>query len=270
MSAAAVDAVRPGLRTALALAISPATPPARRAGRPTTRASGLTSRGASSAMPANRPSTPPPTRRPTAAPLTPLAKIPNEIAASEAIVTPMPALAECAGEPGLRQGRALADSRDRRDPRGASGRDDAGEQRDSGAEQERDDDRVRRDHRRCLRQLDAGRAEQGDEALRDPDPEHESDHGRDEPDHEALDLHGPHDLLARGAERAQRGVLTRPLGDRDRQGVEDHERAHEQGDEAEREQEQLDRAQTLVEVVGVLVRLRLGVLDLERRAQEAA
>ena len=34
ISAAAVDAVRPGLRTALAPASSPATPPARRAGQP--------------------------------------------------------------------------------------------------------------------------------------------------------------------------------------------------------------------------------------------
>ena len=46
MSAAAVEAVRLGLRTALAPARSPATPPARRAGQPTTRASGLTRRGA--------------------------------------------------------------------------------------------------------------------------------------------------------------------------------------------------------------------------------
>ena len=46
-------------------------------------------------MPANSPSTPPPTSRPIAAPLTPLEKIPNEIAASEAARTPMPALAEC-------------------------------------------------------------------------------------------------------------------------------------------------------------------------------
>ena len=49
MSAAAVDAVRPGLRVAFAPASSPATPPTRRAGQPTSPTSGLTSRPASGA-----------------------------------------------------------------------------------------------------------------------------------------------------------------------------------------------------------------------------
>ena len=57
----------------------------------------------------------------------------------------------------------------------------------AGAEQQRDDDRARRDDRRRLRQLDAQRAEQRDQALGDPDPEHEADHRGEEPDHEALE-----------------------------------------------------------------------------------
>ena len=44
MSAAAVTAVRPGLRTAFSRASRPAAPPSRRAGQPTTAASGLTRR----------------------------------------------------------------------------------------------------------------------------------------------------------------------------------------------------------------------------------
>jgi hypothetical protein len=97
ISAAAVDAVRPGLRTAFAPARSPATPPTRFAGQPTMRASGGTSRGASNAMPAKRPSTPPASRTPTAAALTPSRNIASTTAASEVTVTTTPAL--CAWAP---------------------------------------------------------------------------------------------------------------------------------------------------------------------------
>ena len=51
ISAAAVEAVRLGLRTEFALASSPATPPLRRAGKPTRRVSGLTMCGAAKATP---------------------------------------------------------------------------------------------------------------------------------------------------------------------------------------------------------------------------
>ena len=74
-------------------------------------------------------------------------------------------------------------------------------------------------------------------ALRDPVADHEPDRGGDDPEHEALEHDRAHDLPARGAERAQRGELTRALGDRDRQRVEDHERADEQRDAAEDQQE---------------------------------
>ena len=96
ISAAAVDAVRPGLRSAFEPASSPATPPARRAGQPTSLASGFTSRGASSAMPMNSPITPSPSSRPMAAPVA--ANTPAEIAASDASVTPSPAFSECAAK----------------------------------------------------------------------------------------------------------------------------------------------------------------------------
>ncbi len=62
ISAAAVDAVRPGLRMALPSASIPAAPPMRRAGMPTTRVSGTTSRDESSATPMNSARTPRPSR----------------------------------------------------------------------------------------------------------------------------------------------------------------------------------------------------------------
>ena len=180
ISAAAVDAVRPGLRTALAPASSPATPPARRAGQPTTRASGLTSRGASSAMPANS----------------------AEHAAAEQQrhdggadaagehagrdrgqrarpTTPTPVLAECAAKRDCGSVRALADRRDRRHAGRAPRRQDAREQRDAGAEEQRDDDRARRDDRAGLGQLDAQRANRATMPLAIPRPDDEPDHRGD-------------------------------------------------------------------------------------------
>ena len=95
ISAAAVDAVRLGLRTAFALASSPDTPPVRRPGQPTRRASGFTSLGAASATPMNSPITPRPSSRTTPSVPT-LANTPSEIAATEATMTPSASFAECA------------------------------------------------------------------------------------------------------------------------------------------------------------------------------
>ena len=115
ISAAAVEAVRPGLRTAFAPASSPATPPMRRAGQPTTRASGLTSRGASSAMPANRPSTPPTSSSATAAPLTPPRRCRAAMAASDDAEHADAGLARVPG-----QARRAAGSSPRAPPRSAA------------------------------------------------------------------------------------------------------------------------------------------------------
>ena len=62
ISAAAVEAVRPGSRIALPSASLPAAPPIRRAGNPTMRASGTTRRDESSATPMNSANTPTPSR----------------------------------------------------------------------------------------------------------------------------------------------------------------------------------------------------------------
>ncbi len=184
MSAAAVDAVRPGLRTEFAPASSPATPPARRAGQPTTRAIGFTRLGASSAMPANRPSTPTPSSNATSAGLVPWANMPATIATSDAMSTPSPPLDECAANFDFGQHGTLTDGRDRRHPRRPPRGQDAREQRDAGTDDQRGRDRVRRDDRAARRQLDAERGEQRHHALGDRET-------RDEPDHRGDEVRSP-------------------------------------------------------------------------------
>ena len=61
------------------------------------------------------------------------------------------------------------------------------------------------------------------------------------------------------AERSQRGELARPLRDRDRERVRDHEAADEQRDPGEGEQEALEEGDELVRVGRVLRRLRRAV-----------
>ena len=62
----------------------------------------------------------------------------------------------------------------------------------------------------------------------------------------------PQNLLPRRADRAQRRELARPLRDRDRERVRDHERADEERDAAEREQELLQEAGERVRVACVV------------------
>jgi hypothetical protein len=75
-----------------------------------------------------------------------------------------------------------------------------------------------------------------------------------QPEHEPFDHHRVHDLLARGAERAQRGEHAPALRNGDPERVEDDERVDEQRDAAEHEQEGPDRGD-------VVVPLRFGLLD---------
>ena len=108
ISAAAVDAVRLGLRTEFELARSPAIPPLRRAGAPTSRASGFTRCGAASATPRNKARMPMPSRAATAIVLSPLANTPTEMAATEPATTTTAAFSECAAK---REGGRIEPSR---------------------------------------------------------------------------------------------------------------------------------------------------------------
>ena len=268
ISAAAVEAVRPGLRTEFSRASRPAEPPRRAAGRPTSAAIGFTRRGASMAMPTNSASTPTPS--------------------VSATRPPRDAAEQADGDRGERAGdddhrgvrtrgrasarrrgrRAFTDRRDRRHAGGAQGRDDARHERDDRAGEHADDHRAAREHRAGLRQVHAERGEQRAHALGDPEPEHEPEHGGDEPDDEPFEHDRAHDLAPRGAERAQRRELARALGDGDRERVEDHERAHEQRDAAEAEQEVRDELQALVGVLGVGRGLRVAGLDVGAGRQQ--
>ena len=160
-----------------------------------------------------------------------------------------------AREPARRQRRALAHRRDRRHACRAQRREEARDQRHEDPERERDDDRPGLEEEAAVRQREADRVEQPEEPLREREPEEEPDHRGDEAHDERLEHDRPAHLPPRGAERPQRRELARPLGDRDRQRVDDHERADEQRDHAEREQEVAQEGDELVRPLGVLGRL---------------
>ena len=108
ISAAAVAAVLPGLRTVFPLASFPAAPPIRRAGRPTRAAIGRTSRDESIAMPTNRSRTPP--ARPIRRSVVPRSSVNIARASrSSAPTTTRPAIHGTNGE--IREGGSVAPSR---------------------------------------------------------------------------------------------------------------------------------------------------------------
>ena len=167
-----------------------------------------------------------------------------------------------------RQLRALADGRDRRHARRTQGRREPGEQRDQGPDEQRDDDRPGGEDGLRLRQVEVERDEELVQPDREPEPGEQSDDRREQADHQRLQDHGAQHLPARRADRSQRGELARPLRDRDRERVEDHEGADEQGDAGERQQEVPDDRRERRDLVRVLARLlgsgphRHGVTEL--------
>ena len=209
ISAAAVEAVRLGLRTEFALASSPAMPPLRRAGRPTRRVSGLTMCGAARATPTKSARIPMPSSRTTAIVPSPLAKMPTEMAATDAAITTTAVFSEWAAK---REGGSVEPSRTAAIGGTRVARS-AGTMLASsvidGAERERDEDRPRREHHPGLREVAAERGQQ----LGEPEPGEEPDHRGQQPDHQALDHDRAHDLLARGA-RASAASRTRACAGR--------------------------------------------------------
>ena len=99
--------------------------------------------------------------------------------------------------------------------------------------------------------------------LREADPERDADGGGAEADRRRLEHDAGEDLATRGAERAQHRELAGALGDRDREGVEDQERADEQGDPGEDQQRGLDEAGELADVVALGLDVLGAGLDLE-------
>ena len=83
------------------------------------------------------------------------------------------------------------------------------------------------------RDVEAERAEQRLEPDGEADARDEADGRRDEADEHRLEQHRAEHLALPGADGAQQRELAAALGDDDREGVEDDERADEQRDDAE-------------------------------------
>jgi hypothetical protein len=88
-----------------------------------------------------------------------------------------------------RQNSAFAHGRDRRHARRLDRREEPGEQRHDHACEQRDDNRPRREHGTALRQVGAERDEDRVEALGDREAEEEPDQGGRQADRERLDEH---------------------------------------------------------------------------------
>ena len=161
----------------------------------------------------------------------------------------------------LRQLRALADGRDRRDARRADRGEEPGDHGDERPDEERDDDRPRREDRVRVGQPEPERAGTAPRApWRARRPRASPMSGREEPDHERLEQHRPQHLTPRGAEGPERRELPRALRDGDRERVEDHERADEERDPGEGEQEVAEEGRELADLVlGVLRLLHAGL-----------
>ncbi len=143
------------------------------------------------------------------------------------------------------------------DARGAQSGPETGEHRDRGAGDERDDDRARLDDRTAVGEVGAEGLEQLIEPRRHADSEQQAERRAAEAEQQALRDDASDQLAARRAERAQQAELARALRDRDRERVEDDERADEEGDVGEDQEERPDEAELAFEIRG-LVRGLLG------------
>ena len=114
---------------------------------------------------------------------------------------------------------------------------------------ERPDHRAGRDHDGAGGDVEPEGAEEGLEPHGEEDPPEEPDGRRDQADQYRLEEHGTEHLFLRGADGPQERELAAALGDDDREGVEDDERADEQGNQTEDEQERVEEREVVLEVV---------------------
>ena len=171
------------------------------------------------------------------------------------------------GEPAGRQLCALADGGDRRHAGRPERGPEAREQRDTDPDDERDDERPRRVDEPGLRQVDPERHEQAVEQPCQPEAREETDERRKRADNQRLDDHGAEHLPARRPDCPQRRELARPLRDRDRERVRDHERADEERDPAEDEQDVPEDVQEGIRVRGVDLHLLRRGAHIDGRRQ---
>jgi hypothetical protein len=171
-------------------------------------------------------------------------------------------------QPSARQLRALADSRDRRHLRRAEGRRERRKQRHHDADEQAPKDDRRRQADRRRRNLATALAEQPLDDARDQQAEEEPDDRRECADDQPLD-HDRTEYLPPGrADRPERRELAHALRDRDRERVEDDERADEERDAREGEQEVADELRERRDVVRLLLRLLVARAYLRIRRQD--
>ena len=267
ISAAAVEAVRAGWRIAFSRASEPETPPKRAPGQPSVEASGGTSFGATQCH-ADEADDDTEADREEALDAGRAGREAAEEQQSERNRERDEGRRQPeAGEAGRRE-HALANGRDRLDARCAERRQQAGEHRHDGADDQRDDHGARRKDGVAVRQVDAERDEQRLEALRDPEPDEEARDRGEDADHAALDDHRGHHLSPRRAQSPQRSEFARALRNRDRERVGDHEDSDEQRDAAEREQELLQDARERTRVLHLLRSLLGAASHLSRGRQD--
>ena len=246
MSAAAVTAVRAGLRVAFSRARRPLTPAKRCIGAPITQASGRTSCGLQQRdaeehddrAAAER-------RRGAAARRAAEEPVRQDGGADDAQQRgdgdPTAAAARLGGQ-------ALAQRDDRRDPRRPQRGDEARQHGHEHADDERDDDRARRDDRRRRRQVGADGLHQPAQAGGEQQPAEQPEQRGDQADQAGFEHDRAQHLAAARAQRAQQRQLAGALRDGDRERVVDDEGADEERDAAEDEQRGADEAEGLLEV----------------------
>ena len=164
----------------------------------------------------------------------------------------------------------LAHGRDRLHARGAHGRAEARQDGHEDPDDERDDHGPRMQDEAVVRQREADRVEQLEEPDAEPEPDEDPDDRGEAPITSASTTIENRTWPPRRAERSQGRQLTRPLRDRDRERVRDHERADEERDRAEREQEVLQEVEEALGVLRVRLRLLRAGLHLRARREDRA
>ena len=269
ISAPAVTAVRPGLRTAFSRARRPVMPLSFSSGQPQIEASGRTSRGLNIETPKSVATAPPPTSAAAAL----ASSVPPK---RPAHVIPMPARKRSTAKavkmrPRVRLSGSSASSSAAigvtRVARSAGTSAEASVTRIPTASAttivrvsitvpvfgrsmpKRLEDGVERRRRTRCRPARRGRAEHSEQ--------------------QRLEDRAAEDLAAAGAQRAQQPELADPLGDRDREDVEDQEAAHQQRHAAEHEQHDAEELEVVLDVLRLASGGLVAGLHHEPRRQHA-
>ena len=261
--AAAVCAVRRGLRMEFSRPSRPEIPSRRASGRPITLAMGRATAGASMATPTKISTAP----RPTSAMAgcgQPEGEREDPDQGDDA------APDEAAPQWDLVLGLLLGDRRHRGDAHGAAGRADGRDQRHADTHHEADDDGARLEDERARRQRDAEAAQQ----LLEPDggqhAQAEADQRRHQPHDGRLAEDGAEHLAPARPHDAQQRQLPRALAHDDGERVQDGEAADEERDEGEDEQGRVEEAQRLADGARRLVDHGLAGDHLDAVRQDAA